>query len=147
MRNIDGIQVIGTDCGKAIFVGFDRDLIIVDENTDSVYINPTSDVFLLLANKSDDKYNFLYSCYASILTQVPFILRDFNLQYTKLRTYQRPPIDWDKVYTFIKKSMNKLVNDSGLDKFASDIFIALQHICEDYPQELINNYKVRVKGE
>ena len=55
MRNIEGIQVVGTRNETYIFVGYNRDFIIVDDKTDSVYINPTFDVFLTISKSYDEK--------------------------------------------------------------------------------------------
>lgn len=37
MRNIDGIQIVGTEHEVFMYIGYNRDFIIVDDKTDSVY--------------------------------------------------------------------------------------------------------------
>lgn len=146
MRNIEGIQLVGTEHGLAIFIGYNKDFIIVDTKTDSIYINPTVSVFRLLAKDYGDEYEFAKSCFSGLLTQAPFSIRDFDTYRTKLRILQQPPIDWDKVNEYIERSMQYLLKNQSLDKFIIDIYTALRHACEDYPEELINTYRVRMKG-
>lgn len=131
MRNIDGIQVVGTRNETYIFVGYNRDFIIVDNKTDSVYINPTFDVFSLISKSYGAEYDFLKSCFVNILCQVPIPVEDFKVQYTKLHLAMKPP---DRVDNYAERTISHIL----MSKSLLDIYIALQHVCRDYPEEFIN---------
>jgi len=146
LRNIDGIQVVGTRNETYIFVGYNRDFIIVDDKTDSIYINPTFDVFLTISKSYDDEYAFLKSCFVNILCQVPIPVEDFKVQYTKLHIAMKPPIDWGRVDNYAERTMSHILMDKSLDEFALDIYTALKHVCRDYPEEFINKYRDKMKG-
>lgn len=146
MRNIDGIQIVGTEHEVFMYIGYNRDFIIVDDKIDSIYINPTFDVFLLLAKNYGDEFEFLKCCYTGILCQTPFPVDDYNIQWTKLHIALKPPIDWSRVDDYVKRSMSHILENESLDEFALEIHTALLHVCRDYPKELIDNYAVKMKG-
>lgn len=146
MRNIEGIQIVGTEHNVAMLVGYNKDFIILDGKTDSVYINPTCSVFMLLAKDYGDEYEFVKSCFTGLLTQIPFSIRDFSVQQTKLRIAQQPPVNWNKVNDYVERCIQHILKTEDLDRFVTDVYTALRHVCEDYPEELINNYRVRMKG-
>lgn len=146
MRNIEGIQIVGSEHGMSVFVGFNRDLVIVYDKTDSVYINPTYDIFLLLIKNYGDEFEFVKNCFTDCLTQTPFDIRDFETYRTKLRIMQQGKIDWKRVNEYVERSMIHILKDKSLELFALDVFTALQHICQDYPQDLIDKYSGKMKG-
>lgn len=146
MRNIEGIQVVGTRNETYIFVGYNRDFIILDDKTDSVYINPTFDVFLTISKSYDDEYDFLKSCFVNILCQVPIPVEDFKVQYTKLHIAMKPPIDWGRVDNYAERAISHILIGKSLDDFALEIYTALKHVCRDYPEDFIIRYKEKMKG-
>lgn len=140
---MDGVQIVGS-AQLYMFCSYDNQLLILDDRASKPreYKNPDFKVFLAVL---DDDWLHLESCFVGIMTQSPQEPRDYVKQYTKLRLrYPKP--NWNEVVPYLKSQFDSIRGDRQFREVAEEIYLALLHVCEDYPKEKLEDYRDRMKG-